>query len=66
MLWRKTPKSNQYGCGKFHKTFFDKPAVLDHVPCRYGRYGLPLEIFETELKDPSGFGKPEGSGDQAL
>ncbi|TEU17617.1 MAG: radical SAM protein [Anaerolineales bacterium] len=46
---RETPKSNEYGCGKFHKTFLDKPAVLDHVPRRYGRYGLPLEIFEAEL-----------------
>jgi radical SAM superfamily enzyme YgiQ (UPF0313 family) len=46
---REAPKSNEYGCGKFHKTFLDKPAVLGHVPRRYGRYGLPLEIFETEL-----------------
>jgi radical SAM superfamily enzyme YgiQ (UPF0313 family) len=46
---RETPKSNEYGCGKFHKTFLDKPAVLDHVPRRYGRYGLPLEVFEGEL-----------------
>jgi radical SAM superfamily enzyme YgiQ (UPF0313 family) len=44
-----TPKSNEYGCGKFHKAFLDKPAVLEHVPRRYGRYGLPLEIFEAEL-----------------
>jgi radical SAM superfamily enzyme YgiQ (UPF0313 family) len=46
---RETPKSNPYGCGKFHKTFLHKPAVLAHVPRRYGRYGLPLEIFEAEL-----------------
>jgi radical SAM superfamily enzyme YgiQ (UPF0313 family) len=46
---REAPKSDQYGCGKFHKTFLDKPAVLGHVPRRYGRYGLPLEIFEAEL-----------------
>jgi radical SAM superfamily enzyme YgiQ (UPF0313 family) len=46
---REAPKSNPYGCGKFYKTFLDKPAVLAHVPRRYGRYGLPLEIFETEL-----------------
>ncbi len=46
---RETPKSNPYGCGKFHKTFLDKPAVLNHVPRRYGRYGLPVEIFEAEL-----------------
>jgi radical SAM superfamily enzyme YgiQ (UPF0313 family) len=46
---RKTPKNDEYGCGKFHKTVLDKPAVLSHVPRRYGRYGLPLEIFETEL-----------------
>lgn len=46
---REAPKSNEYGCGKFHKTFLNKPAVLAHVPRRYGRYGLPLEIFEAEL-----------------
>jgi radical SAM superfamily enzyme YgiQ (UPF0313 family) len=46
---REAPKSNEYGCGKFHKTFLDKPAILAHVPRRYGRYGLPLEIFEAEL-----------------
>jgi radical SAM superfamily enzyme YgiQ (UPF0313 family) len=46
---REAPKSTPYGCGKFYKTFLDKPAVLAHVPRRYGRYGLPLEIFETEL-----------------
>jgi radical SAM superfamily enzyme YgiQ (UPF0313 family) len=46
---REAPKSNPYGCGKFHKTFLDKPAILAHVPRRYGRYGLPLEIFEAEL-----------------
>lgn len=46
---KEAPKSNEYGCGKFHKTFLDKPAVLAHVTRRYGRYGLPLEIFEAEL-----------------
>jgi len=47
---REVPKSTPYGCGKFHKTLLDKPAVLNHVPRRYGRYGLPLEIFEAELE----------------
>jgi radical SAM superfamily enzyme YgiQ (UPF0313 family) len=38
-----------YGCGQFHKTEVVKPPVLAHVPRRWGRYGLPIEVFEDEL-----------------
>jgi radical SAM superfamily enzyme YgiQ (UPF0313 family) len=37
-----------YGCGRFHKVEVVRPAVLAHVPRRWGRYGLPVEVFETE------------------
>jgi radical SAM superfamily enzyme YgiQ (UPF0313 family) len=39
-----------YGCGRFHKVEIVKPAVLAHVPRRWGRYGLPVEVFEAELE----------------
>lgn len=38
------------GCGKYLKTFVEKPPVLSEVPRRYGRYGLPLELFDAELE----------------
>jgi radical SAM superfamily enzyme YgiQ (UPF0313 family) len=44
-------RDDLYGCGKFLKTFVNKPAVLGHVPRRYGRYGLPLDVFDDELRD---------------
>ncbi len=42
------PKNTKYGCGKFHKEPIERPSVLRHVPRKYGRYGLPLEIFQKE------------------
>jgi radical SAM superfamily enzyme YgiQ (UPF0313 family) len=39
-----------YGCGQFHKVELPKPAVLAHVPRRWGRYGLPMDVFEAELE----------------
>jgi len=53
---RKNPRSNRYGCGKFHKTILDKPAALAHIPRYYGRYGIPLEIFTRELESS---GRPD-------
>jgi len=38
-----------YGCGQFAKVELVKPQVLAHVPRRWGRYGLPLEVFEAEF-----------------
>jgi hypothetical protein len=43
------PRQDAYGCGKFPKTIIETPPVLSHVRRRYGRYGLPLELFEEEL-----------------
>ncbi len=48
-LGREMPKSTPYGSGKYYKTILDKPPVLRNVPRRYGRYGLPLDIFDREL-----------------
>jgi len=47
---RKEPKSDSFGCGKFHKEIIEKPALLEDVPRRYGRYGLPIHIFRKELE----------------
>jgi len=38
-----------YGCGQFAKTEVNKPPALVGVPRRWGRYGLPLDVFQTEL-----------------
>jgi len=43
------PREDAYGCGKFVKTLVEKPSVLSHVRRRYGRYGLPVEVFQEEL-----------------
>lgn len=45
------PKSNEYGCGKFYKEIIKKPLILENVPRKYGRYGLPLQIFRNELQN---------------
>ncbi len=37
------------GTGKFYKEYLPKPPVLQNVPRRYGRYGLPLEIVKSDL-----------------
>lgn len=42
-------KHDRYGCGQFAKVEIKKPPVLAHVPRRWGRYGLPVEVFEAEL-----------------
>jgi radical SAM superfamily enzyme YgiQ (UPF0313 family) len=38
-----------YGCGQFAKVEVHKPPPLAHVPRRWGRYGLPLPVFDAEL-----------------
>ncbi|MGB9597489.1 MAG: B12-binding domain-containing radical SAM protein, partial [Candidatus Poribacteria bacterium] len=45
-----SPKSTEYDCGKFHKEIIEKPQILKDIPRKYGRYGLPINIFHNELK----------------
>ncbi|RKY77090.1 radical SAM protein [candidate division KSB1 bacterium] len=43
-------KSKPDGTGKFYKEIIQKPQILQHVPRRFGRYGLPKHIVIRELK----------------
>jgi radical SAM superfamily enzyme YgiQ (UPF0313 family) len=43
-------REDAYGCGKYLKTFVEKPPPLRGVQRRYGRYGLPLDVFDEELE----------------
>ncbi|MEW6203448.1 MAG: radical SAM protein [bacterium] len=45
----KTLRNRNDGTGNFLKTKVPKPEVLRFVPRIYGRYGIPLEVFEEEL-----------------
>jgi hypothetical protein len=47
---RTKPRQDAYGCGKFPRVITEKPPVLSHIRRRYGRYGLPLEVFDEELQ----------------
>ena len=42
-------RRDRYGCGQFAKVELPKPPVLAHVPRRWGRYGLPLDVFDAVL-----------------
>ncbi len=44
-----SPPARADGSGKFAKTELDKPEAVRSVPRRYGRYGLPVNRFETAL-----------------
>lgn len=46
---RAVPKNKWYGTGKYYKEVIDSPEPVKHVPRKYGRYGITLEIFEAEL-----------------
>ena len=37
------------GTGHFYKEFIDKPEILQSVPRRYGRYGIPHSLVQKEL-----------------
>ncbi|MBN1661837.1 MAG: radical SAM protein [Anaerolineae bacterium] len=38
------------GRGKFLKTEVDRPEAVAFVPRRYGRYGLPVDAFDAQLR----------------
>jgi radical SAM superfamily enzyme YgiQ (UPF0313 family) len=46
---RSSPAGKPDGRGKFHKEEIPKPPILRDIPRRYGRYGLPPDIFLEEL-----------------
>ncbi|MBN2411064.1 radical SAM protein [candidate division KSB1 bacterium] len=37
------------GTGKFHREQIEKPKILDHIPRKYCRYGLPLKVVRHLL-----------------
>ncbi|MDD5757066.1 MAG: B12-binding domain-containing radical SAM protein, partial [bacterium] len=47
----KLPKSTQYGSGQYFAAEITKPDIFKNIPRKYKRYGLPVEIFETILRD---------------
>ena len=46
---KRLPGRKSDGRGHYPKVEVPKPAVLQSVPRRYSRYGLPLDVFEREL-----------------
>lgn len=44
-----TPKNRWYGTGNYYKEEVERPEPIKNVPRRYGRYGITLDIFESEL-----------------
>ena len=44
------PPPRADGSGKFLKMVVDKPGPVAFVPRRYGRYGLPCQQFDAELR----------------
>ena len=47
------PRPRSDGSGKFLKTVVEKPPRLAFVPRRYGRYGWPLDVFDSALRAAS-------------
>lgn len=45
------PKRRKGGIGPFHREIIAKPACLEFMPRHFARYGLPLDIFQTDLKN---------------
>ncbi len=44
------PKVRKYGTGPFYRDVIEKPAVLDFVPRRFSRYGIPETAFMADLE----------------
>lgn len=42
---------NRYGSGHYHQEIIPKPSVIDFVPRRYRRYGVPMERVEQRLRE---------------
>ncbi|MEW6609414.1 MAG: radical SAM protein [bacterium] len=43
-------KIKEYGQGKYYSLEIEKPSLYKDIPKRYKRYGIPLDVFEAELK----------------
>ena len=46
----KPPRRRRYGTGHYFRTPVPKPISLADVPRQYARYGVPVSIFQAELK----------------
>jgi len=46
---RHQPKMHPYGIGHFHREIVPTPASIKFIPRHFARYGLPEDIFLTEL-----------------
>jgi len=47
---RQQPHGREDGRGKFYREEVDKPPAVRHIPRKYCRYGITLQIFEEELE----------------
>lgn len=47
---RKQPRGSRFGYGPMQFEVIDKPKAYAHIPRKYKRYGIPLELFKSYLK----------------
>lgn len=50
---RSKPKMRKYGTGHFHREVVPTPDCIDFIPRHYARYGLPEDVFISELRNRS-------------
>ena len=50
-----TYRADKWGRGEFHSKPLPRPAVLDDIPRRYHRFGLPRRVFQEFLKQEAPF-----------
>ncbi|MDN5341483.1 MAG: hypothetical protein PWP28_358 [Oceanotoga sp.] len=48
---RKNIKDRYYGTGKFISKEVKKPEIIQFIPRKFKKYGLPEELFEQKLKE---------------
>jgi radical SAM superfamily enzyme YgiQ (UPF0313 family) len=49
----KPTKTKEYGQGKYYAQEIEKPPIYKNIPRKYKRYGIPIQIFKSELKSIS-------------
>lgn len=47
---RSTPHSRAFGDGHYYKEQVDKPDVFSHMARKYSRYGMPPDVFRSQLE----------------